>query len=115
MLLKDFFNRFPDDESCIDYFKDIRLSLGYDLPLSAVEPISNGIRKSYIPMLPPVAIGFPLTQGNNSMEKSHLPMYDWFFTANMMTSIKQVLSAKEDTTSVGKEILFSCMAHDDEV
>ena len=29
------------------------------------------------------------------MEKSHLPLYDWFFTAHMMTSIKQVLSAKE--------------------
>ena len=32
MLLKDFFNRFPDDESCIDYFKDIRLSLGMICP-----------------------------------------------------------------------------------
>ena len=29
------------------------------------------------------------------MEHSKLSLYDWFFTAHMMTSIKQVLSAKE--------------------
>ena len=29
------------------------------------------------------------------MERSHIPLYDWFFTAHMMTSFKQVLSAKE--------------------
>lgn len=29
------------------------------------------------------------------MESSHLPMYSWFFTAHLMTSFKQVLSAKE--------------------
>lgn len=29
------------------------------------------------------------------MEQSHLPLYNWFFTAHIMTSIKQVLSAKE--------------------
>lgn len=35
-----------------------------------------------------------LTKGT-VMEHSKLPLYDWFFTAHMMTSIKQVLSAKE--------------------
>ena len=29
------------------------------------------------------------------MERSHIPLYDWFFTAHMMSSFKQVLSAKE--------------------
>ena len=35
-----------------------------------------------------------LTKGT-VMEHSKLPLYNWFFTAHMMTSIKQVLSAKE--------------------
>ena len=29
------------------------------------------------------------------MESSRLPLYAWFFTAHLMTSFKQVLSAKE--------------------
>jgi len=29
------------------------------------------------------------------MERSRLPMYAWFFTVHLMTSFKQVLSAKE--------------------
>ena len=28
MLLKDFFSRFPDEESCVSYFKEIRQSVG---------------------------------------------------------------------------------------
>jgi hypothetical protein len=32
MLLKDFFSRFPDEDSCVDYFKDIRLSIGMKCP-----------------------------------------------------------------------------------
>jgi hypothetical protein len=93
MLLKDFFNRFPDDESCIDYFKDIRLSLGMICPKCSGTNF-KWYKGSRIFQCATCGYRFPLTKGT-VMEKSHLPMYDWFFTANMMTSIKQVLSAKE--------------------
>ena len=32
MLLKDFFQIFPDEESCIDYFRQIREEVGITCP-----------------------------------------------------------------------------------
>ena len=93
MLLKDFFSRFPDEESCVSYFKEIRQSVGVTCPKcgGTVHTWLNcrgefqckkcGCRTS-------------LTKGT-VMESSRLSMYAWFFTAHLMTSFKQVLSAKE--------------------
>ena len=93
MLLKDFFSRFPDEDSCVDYFKDIRLSIGMKCP-----KCGGTIFKWYVGsrkfQCSSCGYRFPLTKGT-VMEQSHLSLSDWFFTANMMTSIKQVLSAKE--------------------
>ena len=93
MLLKDFFNRFADDNSCIDYFKDVRLALGMKCPKCG-ETNFKWYKGSRMFQCTTCGYRFPLTKGT-VMEKSHLSMYDWFFTANLMTSIKQVLSAKE--------------------
>ena len=93
MLLKDFFSRFPDEDSCVDYFKDIRLSIGMKCP-----KCGGTIFKWYVGsrkfQCSSCGYRFPLTKGT-VMEQSHLSLSDWFCTANMMTSIKQVLSAKE--------------------
>ncbi len=93
MLLKDFFARFPDEDSCISYFRDTRFQLGVTCPQC------NGKDHSWLDQRKSFqcrACGYrmKLTSGT-VMEHSKLPLYNWFFTAHLMTSIKQVLSAKE--------------------
>lgn len=93
MLLKDFFSRFPDEESCVSYFKEIRQTVGITCPKcgGAVHTWLNG-RGEF--QCTKCGCRISLTKGT-VMESSRLPMYAWFFTAHLMTSFKQVLSAKE--------------------
>ena len=92
-LLKDFFSRFPDEESCVSYFKEIRQTVGVTCPQC------NGTSYTWLKgrgkfQCKSCGCRISLTKGT-VMESSHLPMYSWFFTAHLMTSFKQVLSAKE--------------------
>ena len=93
MLLKDFFSRFPDEESCVSYFKEVRQTVGITCPKcgSTVHTWLNG-RGEF--QCKKCGCRISLTKGT-VMENSRLPMYAWFFTAHLMTSFKQVLSAKE--------------------
>lgn len=93
MLLKDFFSRFPDEESCISYFKEIRQTVGVTCPKCGgkVHTWLNG-RGEF--QCKGCGCRISLTKGT-VMESSRLPMYALFFTAHLMTSFKQVLSAKE--------------------
>lgn len=93
MLLKDFFIRFPNEESCIKYFKEIRQSVGITCPkCGGVDHAWLNGRGEF--QCKKCGCRISVTKGT-VMENSRLPMYAWFFTAHMMTSIKQVLSAKE--------------------
>ena len=93
MLLKDFFLNFPDENSCVDFFKKVRLSLGIKCPKCGSGEFNwlDG-RKDF--QCNKCGYRIPLTKGT-VMEKSHIPLYNWFLTAHLMTSFKQVLSAKE--------------------
>lgn len=93
MLLSQFESRFPTEKSCVDYFKDIRLKVLGACPkcghseyywLSGKQSFECKFCRRRI----------PLTKGT-VMEHSKLPMRTWFYTMHLMTSIKQVLSAKE--------------------
>ena len=93
MLLSQFENRFPTEESCIEYFKDVRLK-----GLGVCPKCGNS---EYYWLNGKLAFEckschhrIPLTKGT-VMEHSKLPMRTWFYTMHLMTSIKQVLSAKE--------------------
>lgn len=93
MLLKDFFSKFPDEESCVSYFKDIRQTVGITCPkCSGTEHTWLNGRGEF--QCRKCGCRISLTKGT-VMESSRLPMYTWFFTAHLMTSFKQVLSAKE--------------------
>ncbi len=93
MLLKDFFSKFPDEESCVSYFKDIRQTVGIKCPkCGCVEHTWLNGRGEF--QCKKCGCRISLTKGT-VMESSRLPMYAWFFTAHLMTSFKQVLSAKE--------------------
>ncbi len=93
MLLKDFFARFPDEDSCISYFRDLRLQIGIKCSKCGCTDHSwLDSRKSY--QCKTCGYRMKLTSGT-VMEQSNLPLYNWFFTAHLMTTIKQVLSAKE--------------------
>lgn len=93
MLLKDFFQMFPDENSCENYLKGIREEAGVVCPKCGATKYKwlYG-RRSF--QCETCGNRIPLTKGT-VMEHSKLSLYDWFFTAHMMTSIKQVLSAKE--------------------
>ena len=93
MLLKDFFSRFPNEESCISYFKEIRQTVGITCSKCGGKDHTwlNG-RGEF--QCKKCGCRTSLTKGT-VMESSRLPLYAWFFTAHLMTSFKQVLSAKE--------------------
>lgn len=93
MLLKNFFIKFPDEDSCISYFKDVRLASGLTCPKCNSKHLA-WIENRLSFQCDHCGYRLPLFTGT-VMEKSHISLYNWFFTAHMMTSIKQVLSAKE--------------------
>ena len=93
MLLSQFEGRFPTEESCVSYFKDIRISQGVSCPNCGdkTDKWLQG-RKAFLCMK--CGCGIPLTKGT-VMEHSKLSLRTWFYAMHLMTSIKQVLSAKE--------------------
>ena len=93
MLLSQFDTRFPTEDSCIDYFKDIRQQYGVNCPDcgNVTRKWLKG-RKAFQCLK--CGCSIPLTKGT-VMEHSKLPVRTWFYTMHLMTSIKQVLSAKE--------------------
>lgn len=93
MLLKDFFTRFKDEKDCVSYFKDVRQAIGITCPKCGHKETSWLKGREEFQCLN-CGCRIPLTKGT-VMENSHLPMYAWLFTAHLMTSFKQVLSAKE--------------------
>ena len=92
MLLSQFEYRFPTEESCIDYFKDVRLKeLGVCPKCGHMEYYWLTGKQTF--ECKSCRHRIPLTKGT-VMEHSKLPMRTWFYTMHLMTSIKQVLSAK---------------------
>ena len=93
MLLSQFEGRFPTEESCVSYFRDIRISQGVSCPNCGdkTDKWLQG-RKAFQCMK--CGCGIPLTKGT-VMEHSKLSLRTWFYAMHLMTSIKQVLSAKE--------------------
>ncbi len=93
MLLSQFEHRFPTEESCVDYFKDVRLKVLGACPKCGHSDYYwlNGKRAFECKSC---RHRIPLTKGT-VMEHSKLPIRSWFYTMHLMTSIKQVLSAKE--------------------
>jgi transposase-like protein len=101
MLLNQFFTRFPDESSCLSYFKDIRQEEGITCPkCGGHEFLWLQNRQSF--QCKSCGYRFSLTAGT-VMEQSNLSLYEWFYTAHLMTSIKQVLSAKEVQHQLGSK------------
>lgn len=93
MILSQFEGRFPTEESCKDYFRDVRLRQGVICPKcgATTRKWLQG-RQSF--QCAACGCAIPLTKGA-VMEHSKLSLRTWFYTMHLMTSIKQVLSAKE--------------------
>lgn len=93
MLLSQFEYRFPTEESCVDYFKDVRAKLLDKCPKCGHSEFYWLAGKQAFECKS-CRHRIPLRKGT-VMEHSKLPMRSWFYTMHLMTSIKQVLSAKE--------------------
>lgn len=99
MLLRQFDNRFPSEDSCVDYFKEIRLQ--YGVTCSECGEVSRKwLKGRKVFQCPKCGCNIPLTKGT-VMEHSKLSLRTWFYTMHLMTSIKQVLSAKEVQYQLG--------------
>ena len=99
MLLNQFDKRFPDEEACKTYFKSVRQSVGVICSACGCKEHKWLLsRQSF--QCESCGHRTPLTAGT-AMEHSKLPLRDWFYTAHLMTSIKQVLSAKEVQHQLG--------------
>lgn len=113
MLLKDFFQIFPDEESCIDYFRQIREDVGITCSKCGYTAHKwlDG-RKAFL--CKTCGYRTPLTKGT-VMERSHIPLYDWFFTAHIDDFIQESPLCKRNSISIRTKRLPSRMVDDDEV
>lgn len=101
MLLSQFHKRFPDEESCIAYFRSVR-----EKNLPKCSKCGNG-EYSWLPKKETFECKncrhrIPLFK-DTVMEHSRFPLRTWFYTMHLITSIKQVLSAKEVQYQLGME------------
>lgn len=93
MILSQFEGRFPTEESCKDYFRDVRLRQGVICPKCGATT-RKWLQGRQSIQCAACGCAIPLTKGA-VMEHSKLSLRTWFYTMHLMTSIKQVLSAKE--------------------
>lgn len=99
MLLHQFHSRFPTEDACIEYFKAVRMQQGVSCPeCKTITHKWLGGRKVF--QCPQCGCLIPLTKGT-VMEHSKLSLSSWFYTMHLMTSVKQVLSAKEVQPQLG--------------
>ncbi len=98
MLLSQFSKRFPDEESCVSYFKEIRSKALPKCPKCGETYSWVANKKAF--ECKSCRHRIPLTKGT-VMEHSKLPLLTWFYTMHLITSIKQVLSAKEVQYQLG--------------
>lgn len=101
MRLNQFEKRFPNKDSCVSYYKTIRE------PLLPVCPTCGNHKYSWIESkrvfeCKSCRRRISLTNGT-VMEHSKQDIRDWFYVMHLMTSIKQVLSAKEVQYQLGKK------------
>lgn len=99
MLLHQFHSRFPTEEACIEYFKTVHMQQGVPCPEC------KGITHKWLSgrkvfQCTKCGCLIPLTKGT-VMEHSKLSLSSWFYTMHLMTSVKQVLSAKEVQHQLG--------------
>lgn len=99
MLLNQFHQRFPDEESCVSYFKTIREQTLPACPKCECT-VYTWIPKKRTFECKNCRHRIPLTKGT-VMEHSKVPIMSWFYTMHLITSIKQVLSAKEVQHQLG--------------
>lgn len=100
MLLNQFDKRFPTEESCIDYFRIIKEPLLPKCPKCGCISY-NWVKGKQAFECKSCRHRIPLTK-DTVMEYSKQPLRFWFYTMHLMTSIKQVLSAKEVQYQLGQ-------------
>ena len=99
MLLDHFSVRFPDEDACVAYFREIRTVQGV-VCSQCGKTTHKWIKGKNAFQCETCGCRMPLTKGT-VMEHSKLTMRHWFYTMHLMTSIKQVLSAKEVQHQLG--------------
>lgn len=99
MLINQFDNRFPDENSCMEYLKMIKEPLLPACP-KCKGTVYNWVKGKQSFECKSCRYRIPLTK-DTVMEYSKQPLRSWFYTMHLMTSIKQVLSAKEVQHQLG--------------
>lgn len=99
MLLDQFGIRFPNDDACRAYFREVRSAQGVTCTRCG-KITRKWVNGKNAFQCESCGCRIPLTKGT-VMECSKLPMRSWFYTMHLITSIKQVLSAKEVQHQLG--------------
>lgn len=93
MRLNAFESRFQTEDDCVEAFKAVREKHLPDCPICGTHQYKWIPKKQNFECLK-CRKRISLTAGT-VMEKSKIPLRDWLYTIHLMTSVKQVLSAKE--------------------
>lgn len=93
MKIHEFYRIYDTEEKCIEKFRSVREPLLGSCPRCGAHSYRWVAKKNSFECTA-CRKRISLTSGT-VMEKSKIPMRDWFQTMHLMTSIKQVLSAKE--------------------
>ena len=93
MDLASFHQQFPDEQSCVDYFKEKRPASGMSCPKCKGRDFSfrNGKRRFYSNCRNK-STGL---KSGTVMEHPNLPFRSWLFCTKYMTMAKKGVSAKE--------------------
>lgn len=101
MRLETFFSLFPNEEACVECFKEIKIKLLPPCPLCGGTKYYFLKRKRAFECKS-CKYRTPLTK-DTVMEYSKLPLRSWFLAMQFMTSIKQVMSAREIQFQINSE------------
>jgi hypothetical protein len=100
MKLIDFIEKYPDEESCRQRFKELRVKYGVTCKRC------NGSNHCWLPLKQQFdckECGFRTTlRSGTVMECSNLPFRQWFICIHIMSSVKKGISAKEMQRQLGR-------------
>ncbi|MCE2510719.1 MAG: IS1595 family transposase, partial [Alphaproteobacteria bacterium] len=98
--IKDFFERFPDDDACLDHLMEVRY--GHKLKCPKCGKEGRFSRLSRMPAYACAWCGHHIhpMQGT-PFERSHTPLQKWFYAMYLFTTTRNGISAKELQRQLG--------------
>lgn len=98
--VQDFYNRFPDDNACLDYIMKVRYGATLRCPKCGKESRFARIRKIPAYACPRCGYHIHPMQGT-PFTRTHTPLQKWFYAIYLFTTSRKGVSAKEIQRQLG--------------